>query len=119
MCKLVDGGEFDVSKRTVASTKLADNDEVISVCVVKEQSGIVLRTAAGYFLRFDISEIPEKKKAAIGVRGMKLSKDDLVEEVYYIQNSVVQTITYKEKEIELNKLKLSKRDGKGVKVRLS
>ena len=119
MCKLVDGGEFDVSKRTVASTKLSEGDEIVSVAVIKEQGGVVLRTVSGYFLRFDLSEIPEKKKAAIGVRGMKLGKDDLVEEVYYIQNTVPKTITYKEKEIELNKLKLGKRDGKGVKVRLS
>ena len=31
MMKIVDGGEFDVAKRTVAATKLQDNDEVISV----------------------------------------------------------------------------------------
>jgi len=119
MCKVVDGGEFDVSKRTVASTKLSEGDEVISVSAIKEQTGIVLRTAQGYFLRFDLSEIPEKKKAAIGVRGMKLGKDDAVEEVYYMQSQVPGSITYKEHEIELNKLRLGKRDTKGVKVRLS
>lgn len=119
MCKLVDGGEFDVSKRTVAATKLSEGDEVVNVAVLREQNGIVLRSAQGYFLRFSLEEIPEKKKAAVGVRGMKLSKDDFVEEVYYMQNAVSHTITYKEKEIELNKLKLGKRDGKGIKVRIS
>ena len=31
MMKVVDGGEFDVAKRTVAATKLADDDEVVNV----------------------------------------------------------------------------------------
>jgi len=62
MLKIVDGGEFDVSKRTVAATKLQDGDEVVSVAVWKEQTNIVLQTAGGYFLRFPIEEILEKKK---------------------------------------------------------
>lgn len=42
------------------------------------------RTKKGIFLRFDISEVPEKKKTALGVRGIKLSVDDAVEEVYLL-----------------------------------
>ena len=117
MMKIVDGGEFDVSKRSVAATKLQDGDELISVEVLKEQRNIVLRSADGYFLRFPLEEIPEKKKAAIGVRGMKLSAKDKLTDVYYTQNAVEKTIEYKDKKLELNKIKLGKRDGKGVKVR--
>ncbi len=117
MMKIVDGGEFDVSKRNVAATKLQDGDELISVEVLKEQRNIVLRSADGYFLRFPLEEIPEKKKAAIGVRGMKLSAKDKLTDVYYTQNAVEKTIEYKDKKLELNKIKLGKRDGKGVKVR--
>ena len=86
-------------KKTVAATKLADDDEVVSVSVVREQTHIVLRSADGYFLRFQIDEIPEKKKGAIGVRGMKLSAKDFVEEVYYHKNMVESSVVYKEKEI--------------------
>lgn len=117
MMKIVDGGEFDVSKRSVAATKLQDGDQLVSVEVLKEQRNIVLRSAEGYFLRFPLDEIPEKKKAAIGVRGMKLGAKDKVTDVYYTQNAVEQTIEYKDKMLELNKIKLGKRDGKGVKVR--
>ena len=117
MMKVVDGGEFDVSKRTVAATKLAEDDEVVSVEILKEQKNIVLQSHDGFFLRFPLAEIPEKKKAAIGVRGMRLSEKDFIEEVYYTQNAVEQTITYKNKTMELNKLKLGKRDTKGTKVR--
>jgi len=118
MMKIVDGGEFDVAKRTVAATKLADNDEVVSVMALTEQRNIVLQTTEGYFLRFPLEEIPEKKKAAIGVRGMKLGAKDYIEAVYYTQNAVEQSIEYKSKKIELNKLKLGSRDTKGVKVRV-
>jgi len=117
MVKIVDGGEFDVSKRSVAATKLQDGDYLVSVEVLKEQRNMVLRSNDGYFLRFPLEEIPEKKKAAIGVRGMKLGAKDMITDVYYTQNAVEQTIEYKEKTLELNKIKLGKRDGKGVKVR--
>lgn len=118
MLKVVDGGEFDVAKRTVAATKLLPEDEVVNVSMLKEQRNIVLQSAQGYFLRFSLEEIPEKKKGAVGVRGMKLGADDYVETVYYTQNAVEQTIEYKGKMMELNKLKLGKRDSKGVKVRV-
>ncbi|MBD5520491.1 MAG: DNA topoisomerase 4 subunit A [Lachnospiraceae bacterium] len=118
MLKIVDGGEFDVAKRTVAATKLQDGDEVVSVVTYKEQQNIILQTKDGYFLRFPVADIPEKKKAAVGVRGMKLGANDELEAVYYTRSTDDSTIEYKEKTIELNKLKLGNRDTKGVKVRV-
>lgn len=117
MMKLVDGGEFDVSKRTVAATKLNEGDEVVSVMAVLEQRNIILQTKEGFFLRFPIEEIPEKKKGAVGVRGMKLGAKDSVEHVYYTQNGVEATIQYHDKPLSLNGLKAAKRDQKGTKVR--
>ena len=118
MMKVVNGGEFDVAKRTVAATKLTDEDEVVSVVVLNDQKQIVLQTLEGYFLKFAVEEIPEKKKNAIGVRGMKLSGSDYIENVYYTRSGVESTIQYKEKSLDLNKLKTAKRDGKGTKVRV-
>lgn len=117
MLKIVDGGEFDVSKRTVASTKLQEGDEVICVTVLNEQKDIVLQSAEGYFLKFPLDEIPMKKKNAIGVRGIRLGAKDFVENVYFtgIWDQVVE---YKGKQIALSKLKMGKRDMKGTKVRL-
>ena len=118
MLKVVDGGEFDVTKRTVAATKLAEGDSIVSVTALTDQRNIVLQTKAGFFLRFAVDEIPEKKKGAIGVRGMKLGDGDQVENVYYTKNAVETTIEYKGKELVLNNLKLGKRDSKGTKVRV-
>ena len=118
MLKVVDGGEFDVAKRTVAATKLADGDEVVSVVALKEQSNIILQSKDGFFLRFPIADIPEKKKVAIGVRGMKLGANDNLEEVYYTRNTDETSIEYHSKTVELNKLKLGSRDSKGTKIRV-
>lgn len=118
MLKVVDGGEFDVAKRTVAATKLTDGDEVVSVVALKEQSNIILQSKDGFFLRFPIAEIPEKKKGAIGVRGMKLGANDNLEEVYYTRNTDDTSIEYHNKTVELNKLKLGSRDSKGTKIRV-
>ncbi len=117
-CKLVDGGEFDVSKRTVAATKLEEGDTVVSVMSVLEQKNIILQTKEGVFLRFLIEEIPEKKKGAVGVRGMKLGPKDAVERVYYTQNGIETTVEYKEKKLSLNNLKAARRDTKGTKIRV-
>ena len=118
MVKIVDGGEFDVMKRTVAATKLQEGDEVISIAVLREQKDMVLQSKDGYFLRFSLEEIPEKKKGAIGVRGMRLSEQDVIEAVYYTENMTDTVVPYRNKSLELHKLRSGKRDTKGVKVRV-
>lgn len=118
MIKIVDGGEFDVSKRTISATKLMDNDKLISVIPLQEERNIIFQSKEGYFLRFQIDEIPEKKKNAVGVRGMKLNDSDKIEAVYYTQNAEDTTIEYKNKTMTLNNLKPGKRDTKGTKVRV-
>ena len=198
MMKLVDAAEFDVTKKTVAATKLADDDKLLSIAVtdamekamaeslsedviepvmlsggfddgfdggfeggmddgfeggfgggfddsfgmdfsfdggMQMQFGleeeatdngeegiftneiVVLQTAKGMFLRFPLREIPEKKKGAIGVRGIKLDKDDYITDVYVLDAGDNLEVDFKGKKVELRKLKTTKRDGKGTKVR--
>ena len=118
MLKQVAGEEFLVSKRTTAATKLQEEDEVTAVIKVQEEQNIVLQTEGGYFLRFLLAEVPEKKKGAVGVRGMKLQKSDRIEQIYLFADGVDTKGIYQEKEVSLNRLKLNKRDGKGTKTRL-
>lgn len=117
MCKLVDGGEFDVAKRNVAATKLQDDDAVVCVDIFKDQKTIVMQSNDGYFLRFPVEEVPEKKKTAVGTRSMKLKSGDFIEAVYCLKYNDQTAIEYKSKQLELNKIKLGKRDGTGVKIR--
>ena len=197
MMKLVSGNEFDVSKKTVAATKLNDGDLLVSVCLtdiaaedfilqneppadgviemempvllsggsddfsdgmmsggaipedgfpedmaglqlgfddmgiigVEPDGGydaivtdsadmvVVLQTEQGVFLRFQLKEIPDKKKGAVGVRGIKLTGEDFITHVYLMDAGENVTVEYKGKEIALRKLKTAKRDTKGTKVR--
>lgn len=119
MLKQVDGSEFDVAKRTIAATKLAPDDEVVFVQPADTMDYVVLQSREGYFLRFLKEEIPEKKKTAIGVRGIRLAEGDEVAHGYLIESRMDYTITYHEKDVVLNKLKLGKRDTKGTKIRVS
>ena len=74
MIKLVSGSEFDVSRKTSLATKLSDDDEIVYIGVVDETQTMVMRTVKEVFLRISCDTIPEKKKAAVGVRGMRLDR---------------------------------------------
>ena len=118
MCKMVKGDEFDVSKRTIASTQLAPDDELIFVGSASEMEQIVLQSNGGCFLRFVLQEISVTKKAAMGVRGMKLAEGDFLEAAYLLEGHREYTIQYHDKAYALNKVRLAKRDTKGVKPRI-
>ena len=162
--KLVEGSEFDVSKRTVMATKLLENDRVVSIVATGIQqtmindgipdddmgmfdmsggSGddagqmefdmfmdagmgyeeaqtfdiVVLQTNDGIFLRFRLEEIPEKKKGAVGVKGIKLNEDDYVSKVYVIDAGDNTVVECNGKQVSLRNLKTNKRGAKGTKVR--
>lgn len=117
MVKKVDGAEFQVAKRTIAATKLQEDDQVVSVQVITDNQNVVLQTREGYFLRFMAEDVSEKKKGAIGVRGIRLKKKDELEHVYLFEEGTEAKAKYGEKEVTLNRLKMAKRDGNGTKTR--
>lgn len=118
MVKKVEGTEFQVTKRTIAATKLQDEDVLVEVKVVNDSQNVVLQTKNGYFLRFPATEIPVKKKGAVGVRGIRLQKKDELEHVWLFEEGTETRIRYNDdKEVTLNRLKQAKRDGTGTKYR--
>ena len=117
MIKKVKGNEFQVAKRTIAATKLQEDDELISVQVITDDQHVVLQTKDGYFLRFSAQEVAEKKTAAVGVRGIKLRKNDELEQIYLFYEGTEHKISYGDRELTLNRLKVAKRDGTGTKAR--
>ena len=117
MAKIVDGSEFDATKKTIAATKLGDDDELLMIAAVSdEERQILLVTNDGFAIRFGIDEIPEKKKNAVGVRAMKLQGSDKLEGAYLMNYGDERTFVFAEKEYMLTSIKTSKRDGKGVKI---
>ena len=117
MVKKVAGTEFQVSKRTIAATKLQEGDALVTVAVINDDQYVVLQTRDGYFLRFPAEEVSEKKKGAVGVRGIRLRKNDELEAAYLFEDGEDAKALYKEKEVALNRLRIGKRDTQGVKNR--
>ena len=115
MAKVVDGGEFDVTRRTVAATKLADGDAVASVLVVSGQTDVVLRSSSGYFLKFPLEDVPAMKKTAVGVHGMKLAKGDRVAQAWLVNHTDQTLVTWQDKTIDTLQLRTAQRGGKGSK----
>ena len=147
MLKICDGAEFDVSRKEIAATKLLEEDALITVLpttvtrtvMVTDDSGqlsftgelkqeaqveeipvtqLVLQTNSGMFLRFPLSEIPEKKKGAIGVKGITLSAKDHLLMVHAMTEGEDAVVLYEDKQVHLNRLKIAKRAGKGTKQRI-
>lgn len=117
MVKKVAGTEFQVSKRTIAATKLQEGDSLAALAVINDNQYVVLQTRDGYFLRFPAEEVSEKKKGAVGVRGIRLKKNDELEAAYLFEDGEDPKAVYKEKEVALNRLRIGKRDTQGVKNR--
>lgn len=118
LCKIVSGGEFDVSRRQILATKLNDDDKCVSIEVLKETKNVVMVSNDGYYIRFSVDEISEMKKNSAGVRGMKLSDGAAVDAVFFENIEGNTSFNYRDKNIEFSKIKLTGRDGKGTKLRL-
>ena len=116
---------IDINDGTTSEEVLLDEDEEPKEAEAGPQEEAafttnkmaVLQTKDGVFLRFKLSEIPSKHKGAVGVRGIRLNKDDEIDKVYIVGFGDKTSIQYHNKEVELMKLKLAKRDTRGTKLR--
>ena len=115
MLKVVEGTEFDVTRKTSQATKLNDDDEVLAVRELAENETLVMHSKKDVFLRIDCMTIPEKKKMAVGVRGMKLDKGDELKDIYILKDGENEELDVKGKKVSLNRLHIGNRDTKGVK----
>lgn len=104
----------DSSPSIAPDTKELQNSDAQDE-VVYSNSIIVLQTANGVFLRFPLNEIPIKKKAAIGVKGIKLKAGDYITDVYVVDAGDNETVECKGKQIELRSIKTTKRGASGTK----
>ena len=119
MIKQVSGREFDVSKRTTAAAKIADGDEVIFIQALSqepENETVVMQSEKCMFLRIEAVSVPEKKKTAIGVRGIRLAENDRLTHMYLIaKDGEPVEADYESANVVLNRLRIGSRDTKGVK----
>ena len=115
MIKVVDGMEFVVAKKTTAATKLGEEDEVLTVYPLEENDTLVMATKKDMFLRIDCAQIPQKKKGAVGVRGMKLAAGDELKSIHVLHEGEEKEVEVKGKPVALHRLHVGNRDTKGVK----
>lgn len=116
LIKIIDGTEFDlISRKTVMASKLGDGDSFVFIHNVESDDNIVFRTKNHYFLRIDVSEVPEQKKNALGVKGISLSEKDEVTDVYLLKKGIDHTVEVDGKKVILQNMKINKRAAKGTK----
>lgn len=113
--KKVSADEFKTNNRQIVSTKLTNDDVLVSVNLITRKDEICIVSDADYILRFDISEVNEFKKNTRGEKAITLGYSENVRALYSMSNSKVANVNGKE--IILSKVKLSHRGYKGQKVK--
>ncbi len=115
MVKRTKLSEFIVSRtsKTYTSMKLKDKDTIVSATLKKNNN--ILITKTGYYLVYNVNEIPVLGTKASGVKGINLKDDELVKGLTYDDNDEYLTLftnknTAKRIKInELNSLSRAKR----------
>lgn len=110
MIKRVDAAQFQTVKKTVASTKLKEGDELL-IILPDNHGEICLITDKQRVLKFPTEEIPLQKKAAAGVRAMKLEEEEQIIEAVLLSPKEKYAAKIGRKKVELSALKCKKRDG--------
>lgn len=115
--KMVEGAEFDVSKLTVAGTKLEEGDRLICVHAAHFQAGLVMISKNSMALRILQEDIPLQKKNARGVYGIRLAKGDEVDQVFFLEDGAPTETEVNGRMVALNRLRIASRGTKGSKIR--
>ena len=115
MVKIVSGGEFETRMKTMNATKLSEGDSLVFAGVITDQKYAVLITKNGFLLKFPLDQISEMKKTAVGMQGMKLSKEDQVEHAVLAMEREEAPLVHRDTKIDLNAVRTGKRSGKGSK----
>ena len=104
-------------KNGIAAINLKENDELVSVFLLKEEPIIIL-TKQGYGIKIDSKEISTSGRTAIGVKSITLSMDDEVVCGLPIRDTNDYLAVFAEagtaKKFAIKDITLQKRGGKGM-----
>jgi DNA gyrase subunit A len=110
--------EFKNVKRSgIRAIKIPFDDEVVDAFLIEKDEEIIIATKGGMAIRFNTKEIREMRRAAYGVRGIKLKQDEVVAASIVKKNEYLLTITSKGygKKTNVEEYRLIKKGGVGVK----
>ena len=112
----------DVRRNGILAVKLGGGDKLLSAFFAAPGDDIILATAQGQSIRFPESQVREMGRAAGGVRGIRLSKGDLVVGADVIEKDIkdasllVMTEKGFGKKTSLKEYKAQGRGGSGIKT---
>lgn len=118
LIKRTDCNEFESTRKVIASTKLEDSEELLSVKIAEDGlDEVAVITKQGYILRFPIESIPVLKKASKGVKSIEMSVDgDIVDQIYLMPIESSLTIDVNGKNVNISRIKMKDRANKGIKI---
>lgn len=108
----------NIRRSGLNSIALEEGDSLISVCMTDGQNQILLGTRKGMAICFDETDVRLMKRAARGVRGIKLNQGDVVVGAgVMVKGSQVLTVSEEGygKRNDVDAYTLQKRGGKGAK----
>ena len=104
-------------KTGIVAINLKDDDELVSVNLVKDED-IILLTADGYGIRFNSMDIGPTSRATTGVKGINLNKGDEVVSALILRNKDDYLAVFSDqglgKKFKASELMTQKRGGKGL-----
>lgn len=113
----------EVRRSGLVAIKLADGDELYSARFLEEKSEVVIATKLGQAIRFKDEDVREMGRAATGVRGIKLKKNDEVVGVGVVRHDEVEHTTWLVmtangygKQTTVDEFKIQGRGGSGVRT---
>lgn len=116
MVKRVPGSEFESIKRTINATKTNDGDKLFAIDEYNEdKTDIFIISNKKLAIRFKTNEISQFKKNSVGVLAYKLSDNERV--MTYAMGTPGDTLTIDSVEIPFSRVRISKRNGKGTRLR--
>ncbi len=121
--KQVSGVEFETNRSQINSTKLEENDVIVSITLLSASDvlvgnlKVIILTDKGQSLGFQLSEVTELKKTSRGVKAITLDKNDNVCFATAL-NQNTETFQYNDKVLSAKKVRNRKRGDKGQKATL-
>lgn len=116
--KKTDLMEYDnIRKGGLTAVTLRENDELIDVRLTDGTKDIMLVTKNGMSIRFNEEDVRPLGRVSMGVRGIKLDKDDVVIGMgAFIEDTSLLVVTERGfgKRTELEEYKVQTRGGKGI-----
>ncbi|WP_297810012.1 DNA gyrase subunit A [uncultured Finegoldia sp.] len=109
----------NIRKTGIIAIKFDEEDELIDVKLVEKNENLIIVTKNGMSLRFNVDQLRDLSRNAIGVKAITLNKDDEVISFEVVQDNEYLAVISENgygKKTELSSYTLQNRGGKGIRT---